>query len=130
MSDNPERSIIAWPSHELIAALTGRSRILREIVRSSLALAKQVAPSDLDALVSEGKRIQRRKGMTPEDIQAFKLFYQAATGGHSEAQWLVAECYRRGHGVPQGWTKAAGWYQRAAEQGDEIAQNYLAHCYS
>ena len=37
--------------------------------------------------------------------------------------------YRNGEGVPQGSAEAAKWYRKAAEQGNENAQNNLGYMY-
>ena len=131
MSHNPEHSIIPTLSHELIAPAIGRNRILSEMVESSLAVAKEAAPAtlDFDALVSEGKRIQCRKGMTPEDIQAFSLFHQAATARHPEGQYPLHICYLRGFGVQKDRAAAWEWLERSAKAGYAHAQFDIAACY-
>jgi TPR repeat protein len=129
--DNPERSIIPWPSHELIAAPTGGSRILTEIVKTSLALVKEIAPAtvDLDSLVREGKRIQRRKGMTPEDIHAYDLFYRAAASDHAEAKYHLADCYFHGFGIQKHPATALEWLKNSAESAFPPAQFLLGKYY-
>lgn len=131
MTDNPEHSIIPSLSHELIASPIGRNRILSEMVESSLAVAREAAPVavDFDALVSEGKQIQCRKGMTSEDIQAFSLFHQAATAGHPEGQYHLNKCYLRGFGVQKDRAAAWDWLERSAKLGFADAQFDIAACY-
>ena len=45
------------------------------------------------------------------------------------AQYLLASAYANGQGVPQNYTEAAKWAQRAADQGFAIAQYYLGLAY-
>lgn len=45
------------------------------------------------------------------------------------AQRLLAGRYAAGDGIRQNWELAAGWYQRAAQNGDAPAQFSLAHCF-
>ncbi len=124
-------SLIPHPSHEVITARIGSSRILADMVESSLSLARDAAPAngELDALVREGKRIQRREGITPEDIQAFSLFLQAATGGHAEGQYLIFECYHFGYGIAKDGKEALEWVRKSAESGFSGAQFHLGWCY-
>ena len=42
---------------------------------------------------------------------------------------VLAAMYDNGRGVPQDFPHAAKWYQRAAEDGDAIAQSHLASMY-
>ena len=109
----------------------GQSRILGEMVKNSLALAKETTPAkvDLDALVREGKRIQSGRGMTHGNIEAFKLFYHAASAGHVEAQFLVCECYELGDGVERDLVHFLNWLRKSAESGFAAAQNRLGSCY-
>ncbi len=90
------------------------------------------APStDLDLLVNEGKRLQRREGMTPEDTRAFGLFQRAALAGHGEAQYLVSLCYHYGHGVERAAIVDLEWLRRSAESGFATAQfryGEACHC--
>ncbi len=37
--------------------------------------------------------------------------------------------YERGHGVPQDYAEAVGWYRKAAEQGVAVAQRSLGAMY-
>ncbi len=111
------------------------------MVESSLALAREFAPAeiDLDALVQEGKRIgngwdeamsfQNENRMTPENVQAFKLFYKAAGAGHQEAQYLVSHCYHFGIGVEKDLVKTLDWLVKSAEAGFASAQSSLGACY-
>jgi uncharacterized protein len=81
------------------------------------------ADIDLDGLVREGKRIQSGHGITSANIQAFKLFHQAAVAGHSEAQFLVCECYERGLGIKQDRARYLEWLSKSSESGFAAAQN-------
>jgi TPR repeat protein len=118
MEPNEDQSLVLRQSDELITRLTLGNRILDEMVTRSLALARETAPLNvgLDAIVQEAKRIQRKQGMTAEDIRAFELFYRAATAGHAEAQCHVSSCYALGNGVQKNTKKALKWLQRSAEQ--------------
>ncbi len=128
MELNRERSIALRPSHELTATQIMRNRILGEMVESSLVLAKEITPGnvDLDALVRDGKRIRNGEGMTPENIQAFNLFYRAAAAGHREAQFEVFICYKSERGVKQDCAKALEWLRKSADAGFARAFNRLA----
>lgn len=119
MEPNQDRSIIPQLTRELAAPLTAPSRILDEMVESSLALAKSVAreAEDLDAFVREARRVQgKTAGMTPENIRAFDLFYRAAIAGHAEAQCHLSNCYALGNGVQKNTKSALKWLQRSADQ--------------
>jgi len=127
---NEERSLILRPSHELNVRIVP-GRVLSEMVTSTLTLAREVVPAtvDFDALVREGKRIQSGQGMTPENIRAFKLFFQAATAKHPEAQYLVSECYGCGRGIEENQSESLGWLQKSAESGFAEAQSALGDRY-
>jgi TPR repeat protein len=131
MADNENHSLIRRTTSAVEKAAPGAKRLLSVMVKDMLALAcdTSFAHSDLDALVLEGKRIQRRQGMTPEDIQAFDLFHRAAVSGHREAQLLVFECYLDGNGVREDIEKALEWFHRSAESGFAPAQCRLADFY-
>jgi TPR repeat protein len=60
------------------------------------------------------------------DLQ--KLQTQAARG-HAEAQVKLGSLYYEGHGVPQTYAKARGWYEKAAAQGNAKAQYNLGAMY-
>ena len=125
MAKNQNHSLVVRPSGAVEKTAPGAKRILSGMVADTLALARV----DLDALVAEGKRIQLRQGMSPEDIRAFDLFLRAAVAGHSEAQLLVYECYLNGHGVREELAKALEWFHKSAESGFVPAQCRLGDFY-
>ena len=131
MDSNHSRSLALRPAQELTTVPAANTRILAEMVESSLELARINSPAsvDFDALVREGKRIQKGEEMTPENIQAFKLFYQAATAGHSKAQFLVSSCYKSGRGVGADETQYLSWLRKSAESGNSSAQHRLGILY-
>lgn len=55
---------------------------------------------------------------------------QAQAGqGDTEAQVRLGDLYAKGRGVPQDYTQARAWYEKAAAQGHPIGQNNLAELY-
>lgn len=125
MNEKNDFALVPRPPDALEKVEPGAKHILSGMVADTLALARV----DLDALVAEGKRIQRREGMTPEDIRAFDLFHRAAVAGHGEAQLLVHECYLYGHGVREDLAKTLEWFHKSAESGFAPAQVQLAEHY-
>jgi len=91
-------------------------RIVSAMVGETLC-ALQDAIFQLDALVTEGKRIRSGKGLTPENARAFDLFLRAGKAGHSEAQFLLYQCYCSGTGVLPNMSEAIAWVQKAAHAG-------------
>ena len=82
-----------------------------------------------DALFAEGMRILET-GTTREDgVKAFKYLRQAASQGHTEAQYQLSVCYDRGIGVRKNITEAAKWCQMAAFGGHAKAQSEIGYCY-
>lgn len=54
---------------------------------------------------------------------------KAAEKGDAEAQFRLAECYRKGVGTKKSHEEAVAWYRKAAEQKHAAAQYMLAVCY-
>lgn len=54
----------------------------------------------------------------------------SAEEGNATAQYNLGVFYERGQGIPQDYTQAVYWYQKAAEQGYPAAENNLAGMYS
>ncbi len=59
-----------------------------------------------------------------------KILHAAGKQGYIEAERLLGDCYYWGWGVEYNREESAEWYRRAAEQGDENAQIFLASYYS
>jgi TPR repeat protein len=125
MDEKDKFALVRTPSSAVEKTSLAGTLILSTMVSDILA----VVPVDLDVLVSEGKRIRRRQGMTPEDIRAFGLFFRAAVAGHGHAQLLVYECYLDGHGVQPDLAKALEWFHKSAESGFASAQCRLGDFY-
>ena len=60
---------------------------------------------------------------------AFKEMLPVAEEGHVDAQYWVADMYRKGKGIQKNLSAAAQWYTKSAEQGDRWAQANLGFMY-
>ena len=138
MEPNHERTLILRPSHELAVRQTAPSRILDEMVASTLMLTKGVVPEkvNLDDLVRQAKQCRDLRfafgeppEKTPENVQAFSLLHEAGSAGHPEAQYLVSHCYHNGIGVGKNLDKTLEWLVKSAEAGFAAAQCSLGNCY-
>lgn len=63
------------------------------------------------------------------DGEAVLWLKQAANGGHAEAQYALAEAYRRGEGTLEDEAEAVTWYRAAARQGHAGARQQLDALY-
>lgn len=61
--------------------------------------------------------------------EKFKLISTLAQQGYVEAQVELARLYLFGISIPQNYTKAAEWFQIAANQSDRLAQYQLGQLY-
>ena len=60
-----------------------------------------------------------------DDEKAFKLISRAAELGKPSAMHFLGDLYENGVGVTQNYAKAAEWYRKAADQGEEVGQKAL-----
>lgn len=68
--------------------------------------------------------------MTGKYAEALQTFVPLAeASNHAFAQYFLARMYAAGQGVPKDSKVAAGWYQKAAEQGVADAQYRLGALY-
>ena len=65
----------------------------------------------------------------PPDTKDLQTLQTQANQGDTEAQNRLGELYAKGRGVPQDYTQARAWYEKAAAQGHPMAQNNLAELY-
>lgn len=65
----------------------------------------------------------------PLDNKDLNALQAQAMQGDAEAQNRLGELYAKGRGVPQDYTQARAWYEKAAEKGHPLAQNNLAELY-
>jgi len=86
------------------------------MVESSLAVANVVnREAELDALVKEARRLAKlgKSAMSPEVVQAFELFLQAAQAGHAEAQYEVGFCFASVKALDANHVESARWIRLA-----------------
>jgi TPR repeat protein len=128
MDSDSEQPLALKPQEALIEAQSPKGRILDDLIQTMLTLAKEIAPADIDweVLVREGKRIQSGTGMTPENMNAFGMFFRAASAGHAEAEFLLYKCFSEGCGVAADKLQAATWLRKSAEAGFAVAECALA----
>lgn len=80
-----------------------------------------------------GVRLYRENEMlrhSGKHDMSFLELKQAAEGGNRKAQYRLARCYDKGHGVTENDTLAFQWYMKAAQQGSGKAKYQVGKCYS
>ena len=72
-----------------------------------------------------------RKQHEKDDLykKAFYFYTLSAQNGYIEANYLLAQSYAEGHGVQQDYTKAAHYYEKAANNEHPIAGAKYNACY-
>lgn len=65
----------------------------------------------------------------PAGTKDLSTLQTQANQGNAEAQNGLGELYAKGKGMPQDYTQARTWYEKAAAQGHPHAQNNLAELY-
>ncbi|MBX3307876.1 MAG: sel1 repeat family protein [Nitrospira sp.] len=65
----------------------------------------------------------------PAGTKDLSTLQTQANQGNAEAQNGLGELYAKGKGMPQDYTQARTWYEKAATQGHPHAQNNLAELY-
>lgn len=74
----------------------------------------------------EPEKLNPEPNKDSEKVSEFNLAKISAENGNSEDQMILATYYEYGRGVPQDLTESAKWWFKAAEQGEAVAQMYLA----
>lgn len=64
-------------------------------------------------------------GPKPDLTQSVAWLKKAAAQNHAKAQFLLGNAYDKGKGVPQNVNEAKGWYEKAAQKGETMAQHSL-----
>ena len=80
---------------------------------------------DVDKTYKEGKALYEAKKYEA----ALPKLKVAAAKGKKGAQYRLARCYDKGHGVAENNALAVKWYQKAAAQGHAKAQYHLGKAY-
>ncbi len=93
------------------------------------------AAADLDALLAGAEpalqsawavRYEHGEGIPRDYDAAVRLYCHAAWAGHADASYRLGWMYANGRGVARDDARAAAWFPRAAEMGDEHARRMLA----
>src|ERR1700678_380347 len=58
-------------------------------------------------------------------LAAYRLCRPLAAQGNGDAEFLMGLMYANGNGVRRSYQEAAQWYQQAADDGQDVAQNNL-----
>lgn len=70
------------------------------------------------------------QNQSEDPIETFKKIEKSANEGNASAQYVLAEAYDSGQGVPVDAAKAVMWWKRAAEQNHPKAQCALGYAYN
>lgn len=79
-------------------------------------------PEDLAQLVSAA---ERGIGCVQSYARAINWYRRSAAQGLGRGSWNLGACYLYGHGVPADRAVATAWFEKALEQGDELAADML-----
>ena len=105
----------------LAGCLAAAPAAFAQDLHASLSAAPSAVPADARTAAeryAEGLAL-RAAG---DDLGAFNAFQDAAELGHSKAQRRLGEIYDRGNAaVRRDYLLALHWYQKAREQGEQIA---------
>ena len=91
----------------------------------TIVVSLTVTAQSADKLYEEGKKLYDDKNYAA----AFPKLKTAAEKGHKKAQYRLARCYAKGHGVTENDAVAVQWYSKSAAQGYAKAQYRLGKCY-
>eukprot|EP01104_Vermistella_antarctica_P019795 TRINITY_DN79_c0_g2_i1.p1 TRINITY_DN79_c0_g2~~TRINITY_DN79_c0_g2_i1.p1 ORF type:complete len:259 (-),score=39.24 TRINITY_DN79_c0_g2_i1:74-850(-) len=64
-----------------------------------------------------------------DNPEAAKWFRKAAEGGHAEAAFFLAHCFKSGDGLGKDLAEAAVWYRKSADLGYVEAECEIGRCY-
>lgn len=107
--------------------LTLHSKMKARQILMMLALMLSMAASaqNADQLYEEGKALYDAK----DYAAAVTKLRPAAEKGHKKAQYRLARCYDKGHGVEENNAEAFKWYSKSAGQGYAKAEYQVARAY-
>lgn len=80
-------------------------------------------------LFQQGVQFEKGYNAPKNPQRAIQLYTEAATQGHMDAMFNLAQCYSNGVGVTANPAEAYRWYQRAAEKGHVRSMLQLGLCY-
>jgi TPR repeat protein len=117
VSQQPNHQLPVWSAKEGIGRDTGPTEA------EKTAAARQLA-GDFAAYWYEVLKTDSQG--PPAAATAIRI---SAEEGNADAQYNLGVFYERGQGIPQNYTQAIYWYQKAAQQGYAAAENNLAGMY-
>jgi hypothetical protein len=91
----------------------------------ALMLSMAASAQNADQLYEEGKALYDAK----DYAAAVTKLRPAAEKGHKKAQYRLARCYDKGHGVEENNAEAFKWYSKSAGQGYAKAEYQVARAY-
>ena len=100
---------------------------IRQDYRQAVAwFSKAADKGHADARYQLARHTFSGLGTAEDKVKAKLLFLSAADAGSADAQYHVGTMYARGRsGLKKNFTKAAGWYDKAADQGHAEARMQL-----
>ncbi|MEN2786267.1 caspase family protein [Sphingomonas qilianensis] len=87
------------------------------------------AAPDPAALAAEADKFRDGIDRQQDDVQAVKLYREAADLGDAGAQNSLGFMYRFGLGVAKDEARAVAWFRKAADQGNAAGQGNLGNMY-
>jgi|AntRauTorcE11897_2_1112592.scaffolds.fasta_scaffold00990_13 TPR repeat protein len=93
-----------------------------EWYRRAAEKGDDIAQNNLGSLLLESEDSKKR-------FAAGRWFMSSALQGNANAQYNLANMYRKGKGIKRNMAEAARWYLLAALQGNMYAQNAMAFMY-
>ncbi|MGX8695117.1 MAG: tetratricopeptide repeat protein [Prevotella sp.] len=97
----------------------------RILMMLALMLSMAASAQNADQLYEEGKALYDAK----DYAAAVTKLRPAAEKGHKKAQYRLARCYDKGHGVEENNAEAFKWYSKSAGQGYAKAEYQVARAY-
>jgi hypothetical protein len=82
-----------------------------------------VEQGEISALNNLGFLLYNGLGGEPDQVHAVSLWKKAATNGHSESQWHLAQAFENGKGTAENAIEAYAWYRCAVANFPAVPQD-------
>jgi TPR repeat protein len=76
-----------------------------------------------------GRCYEKGRGVTKDEIAAFRWYGKSAAQDYAKAQYAVGNCYKEGIGTAKDHKKAVEYFTKAAQNDNADAQYQLGKCY-